>query len=285
MTGTRAVTAGRAGRGGEALQGGPRRPGLTAPLRRAARRWPDRRRAAAGTRCAHATARTARSEQRRRDHAGGPDATFMYMTASSSVGVAELRQNLSRLPASRAASGERLVVTDRNRPVAELGPPSTAGAGSRSAPRRGPRVAALAKRPARCAEARRRPACAQPRPGRGPGRALAGWRSTTRTPRRSSSSCATSRRARSCAPSSPTPTLSAASSSSRRCRGRYAVPSHTSHGCRLDVLLERAGELFDALALLPVDRGLLTGGGCDRRAGAALAGRDPLDRRDRCLAG
>jgi len=50
-------------------------------------------------------------------------ATFMYM--SESVGIAELRQNLS-LYLRRVGNGERLVVTDRNRPVAELGPaPST----------------------------------------------------------------------------------------------------------------------------------------------------------------
>lgn len=44
----------------------------------------------------------------------------MYMT--DTVGVAELRQNLSRY-LRRVARGERLIVTDRNRPVAELGPP------------------------------------------------------------------------------------------------------------------------------------------------------------------
>lgn len=50
-------------------------------------------------------------------------ATFVYM--SQSVGVAELRQNLS-VYLRRVSRGERLVVTDRNRPVAELGPaPST----------------------------------------------------------------------------------------------------------------------------------------------------------------
>jgi prevent-host-death family protein len=38
------------------------------------------------------------------------------------VGVAELRQNLSRY-LRRVERGERLLVTDRNRPVAELGPP------------------------------------------------------------------------------------------------------------------------------------------------------------------
>jgi prevent-host-death family protein len=43
----------------------------------------------------------------------------MYM--SESVGIAELRQNLS-LYLRRVSRGERLVVTDRNRPVAELGP-------------------------------------------------------------------------------------------------------------------------------------------------------------------
>ena len=49
----------------------------------------------------------------------------MYMT--DSVGVAELRQNLS-VYLRRVAQGERLVVTDRNRPVAELGPPPLTGA-------------------------------------------------------------------------------------------------------------------------------------------------------------
>jgi prevent-host-death family protein len=45
----------------------------------------------------------------------------------NTVGVAELRQNLSRY-LRRVERGERLVVTDRNRPVAELGPPVTSGA-------------------------------------------------------------------------------------------------------------------------------------------------------------
>lgn len=49
----------------------------------------------------------------------------MYMSAT--VGVAELRQNLSKY-LRRVARGERLVVTDRNRPVAELGPPAATGA-------------------------------------------------------------------------------------------------------------------------------------------------------------
>jgi prevent-host-death family protein len=43
------------------------------------------------------------------------------------VGIAELRQNLSRY-LQRVADGERLLVTDRNRPVAELGPPPIVGA-------------------------------------------------------------------------------------------------------------------------------------------------------------
>lgn len=46
---------------------------------------------------------------------------------SETVGVAQLRQNLSRY-LERAAKGERLVVTDHNRPVAELGPPPASGA-------------------------------------------------------------------------------------------------------------------------------------------------------------
>jgi prevent-host-death family protein len=44
----------------------------------------------------------------------------MYMR--NTVGIAELRQNLSRY-LRRVERGERLLVTDRNRPVAELGPP------------------------------------------------------------------------------------------------------------------------------------------------------------------
>jgi prevent-host-death family protein len=50
----------------------------------------------------------------------------MYMSAE--VGIAELRQNLSRY-LRRVEAGERLVVTDRNRPVAELGPPTATGSG------------------------------------------------------------------------------------------------------------------------------------------------------------
>lgn len=50
----------------------------------------------------------------------------MYM--KTTVGVAELRQNLSKY-LRRVEQGERLVVTDRNRPVAVLGPaPSTGSA-------------------------------------------------------------------------------------------------------------------------------------------------------------
>lgn len=49
----------------------------------------------------------------------------MYIKAT--VGVGELRQNLSKY-LRRVQRGERLLVTDRNRPVAELGPPpATAG--------------------------------------------------------------------------------------------------------------------------------------------------------------
>lgn len=52
----------------------------------------------------------------------------MYMSGGEShtVGVAELRQNLSKY-LRRVADGERLVVTDRNKPVAELGPAPTTG--------------------------------------------------------------------------------------------------------------------------------------------------------------
>lgn len=52
------------------------------------------------------------------------NARFTYMTTT--VGVAELRQNLSKY-LQHVADGERLVVTDRNRPVAELGPPPATG--------------------------------------------------------------------------------------------------------------------------------------------------------------
>ena len=44
----------------------------------------------------------------------------------TTVGVAELRQNLSKY-LRMVERGDRLVVTDRNRPVAELGPPPATG--------------------------------------------------------------------------------------------------------------------------------------------------------------
>ena len=44
----------------------------------------------------------------------------------TTVGVAQLRQNLSHY-LERVARGERLLVTERNRPVAELGPPPATG--------------------------------------------------------------------------------------------------------------------------------------------------------------
>ncbi len=50
---------------------------------------------------------------------------MLYM--SRAVGVGELRQNLSKY-LRRVERGERLLVTDRNRPVAELGPPPMTGA-------------------------------------------------------------------------------------------------------------------------------------------------------------
>jgi prevent-host-death family protein len=46
---------------------------------------------------------------------------------AATVGIAELRQNLSKY-LRRVERGERLLVTDRNRPVAELGPPPSTGA-------------------------------------------------------------------------------------------------------------------------------------------------------------
>jgi prevent-host-death family protein len=51
-------------------------------------------------------------------------ATTLYM--NQTVGIAELRQNLS-VYLRRVAQGERLLVTDHNRPVAELGPPPSTG--------------------------------------------------------------------------------------------------------------------------------------------------------------
>jgi len=48
----------------------------------------------------------------------------MYMERT--VGVAELRQHLSRY-LRRVEQGERLLITDRNRPVAELGPVPSGG--------------------------------------------------------------------------------------------------------------------------------------------------------------
>ena len=48
----------------------------------------------------------------------------MYMTRT--VGIAALRQNLS-VYLRMVGEGERLLVTDRNVPVAELGPPPSTG--------------------------------------------------------------------------------------------------------------------------------------------------------------
>ena len=57
----------------------------------------------------------------------------MYMT--DTVGVAELRQNLS-VYLRRIEKGERLVVTDRNRPVAEIGPVGHDSSAGRAMPAR-----------------------------------------------------------------------------------------------------------------------------------------------------
>ena len=57
----------------------------------------------------------------------------------SSVGIAELRQNLS-VYLRRVQAGERLTVTDHNRPVAELVPLPPGGI---DAPRPRPRFAPL----------------------------------------------------------------------------------------------------------------------------------------------
>jgi prevent-host-death family protein len=46
------------------------------------------------------------------------------VNTSATVEAAELRQNLSRY-LRLVEQGERLIVTDHNRPVAELGPPPT----------------------------------------------------------------------------------------------------------------------------------------------------------------
>jgi len=70
------------------------------------------------------TFRTPQSTTGTNSATSGSTATLMYMTM---VGVAELRQNLSKY-LRLVARGERLVVTDRNKPVAELGPPPSTGA-------------------------------------------------------------------------------------------------------------------------------------------------------------
>jgi prevent-host-death family protein len=49
----------------------------------------------------------------------------MYMSKElKRVGIAELRQNLSRF-LKLVADGDRIVVTDHNKPVAEIGPPTS----------------------------------------------------------------------------------------------------------------------------------------------------------------
>lgn len=57
--------------------------------------------------------------------AGGDDqCATLRRTLSETVGIRELRQNLSRYVA-RTAQGESFEVTDRGRPVGRLVPPST----------------------------------------------------------------------------------------------------------------------------------------------------------------
>jgi prevent-host-death family protein len=60
----------------------------------------------------------------------GQSATVCVHMATDRVGVRELRQNLSRY-LRRVASGERLKVTERGRPVAILGPVDESGSALR----------------------------------------------------------------------------------------------------------------------------------------------------------
>ena len=64
-----------------------------------------------------------------------------------------------------------------------------------------------------------------------------------------------------CGHISRAPTWSAASWSSPRSREQCAALSANDPVLPLDLLLERAGQLVDALALRPLDRALLAGAG------------------------
>ena len=185
-------------------------------------------------------------------------ATFMYM--SDTVGIAELRQNLS-VYLQRVARGERLIVTDRNRPVAELGPPSGTGSGL-------DRLIADGRYHAR------------PAVGLPPSRLRLEGDPYALSPARSTRSAASADRAallRGCvgirsSSSWHEPETRCPAGLPRWRRPRDGelvlteVPRHPPSGCRRsapapDVLIGRAGELLDAVGLLPLDRALLLAAG------------------------
>ena len=107
-------------------------------------------------------------------------ATFMYM--SESVGIAELRQNLS-VYLRRVSRGERLVVTDRNRPVAQLGPAPATGPALDRLIAEG-RVAPGAGRAARAARVDGRSRLLRAAPWMTSAVIAESWRSSTRMPLR-----------------------------------------------------------------------------------------------------
>lgn len=171
--------------------------------------------------------------------------------------VAELRQSPIRY-LRRAQRDERLVVTDRNRPVAGLGPPP-----KRLSTVWSPRVGSHA----RPAEASRSRSSSTATP----------TLSVARSPRSAPSAddsalfyadssalvklLGDEPESAPSAPSSPTPTSSRASSSRPRCPAR--IRRAVAHDPRLplDLLLARAGEPFDAVGSLPLDRPLLLAAG------------------------
>src|SRR5436190_23554504 len=101
----------------------------------------------------------------------------MYVNAT--VGVAELRRNLSHY-LRRVEGGERLLVTDRNRPIAELGPAPTTGPALDRLIAEGRVSVPVRRGPPGPLELDGDPYASAARSTRSA--AIAAWRSSTRTP-------------------------------------------------------------------------------------------------------
>ena len=176
----------------------------------------------------------------------------------TTVGVAELRQNLSRY-LRLVEQGERLVVTERNRPVAELGPPPSTGEALDRLIAEG-RVSTDAPRTARTTVARRRPHRPQQRAERDP------WRPLSRSTFYADAS-ALVKLVRQKPETAALGTFLAGADIVSSELALAEVPRAVHRAASdnpalpLDALMAKADDVLQTLALLPVDRALLLAAG------------------------